>query len=338
MVVTDGRPRPVEYRHVASLEELLGSVTEREPMKTTDSKSGADFERVVRDGQRYVVKYLHSSADWITRATGDYGPRVLVAWGSGLLDALPGEIDHAIVGLAHDPVTRRTALLMRDVAAELVPEGSSLLPLAQHLTFLDHMAALHAAWFDRTDIPDLTPMPTRYTALTPLTTEVEHQFGWHSTVADMLPGLWASLDAASPEAAAVARALGAEPWPLVAALEQTPATFVHGDWKAGNLGTTGDGRTILLDWQWPGRAAPCVDLAWYLAVNCDRLPQSKEDAIAAYRAALDRRGVRTEGWFDRQLELALLGAFVQLGWSKTHDPRELSWWAERAVPAAWTLR
>ena len=49
------------------------------------------------------------------------------------------------------------------------------------------------------------------------------------------------------------------------------------------------------------------------------------------------RGVDTAGWWDRQLELALLGAFVQLGWSKAGDPAELAWWTERVVATARTL-
>ena len=80
-----------------------------------------------------------------------------------------------------------------------------------------------------------------------------------------------------------------------------------------------------------------VDLSWYLGVNCDRLPESKADTIATYRAALERRGIATGEWWDRQLALALLGAFVQLGWSKTADPAELRWWTGQIVSTARTL-
>jgi len=69
-------------------------------------------------------------------------------------------------------------------------------------------------------------------------------------------------------------------------------------------------------------------------VNCDRLPESKEATITGYRDALARHGVDVAGWFDRQLELALLGAFVQLGWSKTDGGPELAWWVERVLPTA----
>jgi hypothetical protein len=174
----------------------------------------------------------------------------------------------------------------------------------------------------------------RYTALAPATGEREAAAGHADPVPQMLPAGWAALRAAAPEAHDLALALATEPAPLAAALAQTPATLIHGDWKAGNLGAHPDGRTVLLDWGWPGRAAPLVDVAWYLAVNCDRLPMSKEYTITAYRRALTACGIETGDWWQHQLDLALLGAFVQLGWSKTGDPRELHWWVDRVTPVA----
>src|SRR5205085_3518986 len=109
----------------------------------------------------------------------------------------------------------------------------------------------------------------------------------------------------APVVAAAAMALANDPTPLVQALAETPQTLVHSDWKGGNLGRHPDGRTILLDWAFPGAGAGCRDLAWYLAVNCDRLPSSKEHAIQLYRDALERQGIPTTGWFDRQLALSL---------------------------------
>src|SRR5690606_39361876 len=40
--------------------------------------------------------------------------------------------------------------------------------------------------------------------------------------------------------------LRADPAPLADALAGTPSTFLHGDWKLGNIGVAGDGRTVLL--------------------------------------------------------------------------------------------
>ena len=72
-----------------------------------------------------------------------------------------------------------------------------------------------------------------------------------------------------------------------------------------------------------------------LSVNCRRLPQSKEDSIATYRAALQAAGIDTEPWWDRQLALSLLGALVQFGWEKAlggYD-EELAWWETDAIRA-----
>jgi hypothetical protein len=326
-------------RPVASnVAELLAGATHREPLQHTDGKSAVPMERVVIDGTSYVTKSISPELDWISRATGDYGCRVLACWREGILDALPDCFDHAVVAVAHEPATHTTTLLMRDVGSQLVPEGDDPITLDRHHRFLDHMARLHARfWYQVDGLPVLTPMSSRYTALSLLTSEVEAALGTGSVVPAILPECWAALDSAAPEAARIARALAAEPWPLVVALDATPQTFIHADWKMGNLGSHEDGRTILLDWQWPGVAPPCVDLTWYLAINAARLPEPKEAAIDCYREALERHGVATTDWFARQLSLALLGAFVQMGWDKADDDAELGWWAERAVATARTL-
>jgi thiamine kinase-like enzyme len=116
---------------------------------------------------------------------------------------------------------------------------------------------------------------------------------------------------------------------------ETPLTFLHGDWKLGNLGTAADGRTVLIDWTYPGEGPCCFELAWYLAINRVRMPQTKEDTIERFRAALERNGIDTSGWFDKQLALALLGGLTIFGWEKAlGDDDELGWWCDRAREGA----
>jgi hypothetical protein len=115
----------------------------------------------------------------------------------------------------------------------------------------------------------------------------------------------------------------------------TPATFLHGDWKMGNLGSHPDGRTILLDWSLPGPGPACWDLCWYLALNRARLPETKGATIARFRAALERHGIPTDGWFGAQLDLCTIGAMVVFGWEKAlGDEAELRWWERRVTEAA----
>jgi hypothetical protein len=327
-------PTPAAVRPVAgSADELLAGADWRGPMdKHEDSLSGSPFERAIIDGRPYVVKHIGYDLDWLARALGDRDCWALTMWRTGLLDALPDCLDHTIAGVAHDPATGRVTLLLHDVGDWLVPPGSGPLPAATHLRFLDHVARMHVEFWGFEDGYGLLAPGNRYTALTPATGAREAAAGHDDPVPRALAGGWASLRDAAPQAYELILALATDPAPLVDALAETPATLIHGDWKAGNLGAHPDGRTILLDWGWPGRAAPLVDLAWYLAVNCDRLAMSKEDTIGAYRRALVGHGVDPAGWWDRQLELALLGSFVQLGWSKTHDRVELDWWLARVVP------
>ena len=126
-----------------------------------------------------------------------------------------------------------------------------------------------------------------------------------------------------------------DPDALSDALRATPLTFVAGDWKFGNVGHRPDGRTILLDWAYPGEAPPCWDLTWYLALNRARLPESKEATIARYRERLEAHGVATADWWDRQLGLSFVGMAAVFAWEKAvGDQDELDWWERAALDGA----
>lgn len=329
MTVTTLRPVPT------SLDDVIGDAARVVLAQSAESLSSASFARVEVDGAPHVVKRISYDGDWVMRATHDVGvPRVVRLWSSGVFAALPEEIDTAVVACSYDAESGVAEILMHDVGDRLLPDSQEL-TAAAHARFLDHMAALHASTWDMTDTIGLTTSAQRWTILPPALTGVEAARGMTTGVPAILAGLWARLAETAPEMHAVLTALVTDPLPLVRSLAGTPRCLVHGDWKTGNLGTHDDGRTILLDWAFPGVDAPCADLAWYVGVNCDRLPESKEATIDRYRAALERRGVDTAPWWDRQLALALLGGAVQQGWSKADQPDELAWWGAavaRAVP------
>ena len=136
------------HRSVDALLEAVagdGPVIRQAMTKTVDSLSGSPFERVTVDGRTYVLKHLSRELDWLMRALGDglHGqpPWVAILWREGLLDRLPPEIDHTVVGMAYEAESR-LAILMRDVAPILVPAGDDDLPLAQHRRFLLHAAGI----------------------------------------------------------------------------------------------------------------------------------------------------------------------------------------------------
>jgi hypothetical protein len=325
----------------ASVTDLIAGATERTSLTEGAGKSGARLERVVIGGQPYVLKHLDLAQDWTMRASGCLRGAPLLAWERGLLARLPACFNQPIVGVAPEDgggpaPSGGCALLMRDVSPWLVPVTDEPISLDQHLRFLRHMAALHAAFWACGSECEVVPVMHRYLELSPWLAHAEAAVGSAHLVPRLVGEGWPRLAEVAPAAAAIVTPLARDPGPLVEALEGTPQTFVHSNWKLDNLGTDADGRTVVLDWEQPGRGAPLSDLAWYLAINCRRLPQGKQDAIAAYRRALEDHGISTEAWWDRQLALCLLGALVQFGWEKAlggYD-EELAWWETQAVRAA----
>ena len=318
--------------------ELIAGATSRVPVTEGAGKSGARLERLVIGGEPYVLKHLDLAQDWTMRASGCLPGAPLLAWERGLLARLPGCFNQPIVGVFRESgnggaPSGGCGVLMRDVTPWLVPVTDEPISLEQHLRFLRHMAALHAAFWACGSECEVVPVMHRYLELSPWLACAEAAIGSAHLVPRLVGEGWPRLAEVAPAAAAVVTPLARDPGPLVEALEGTPQTFVHSNWKLDNLGTDADGRTVLLDWEQPGRGAPLSDLAWYLAINCRRLPQSKDDAIAAYRTALEDHGISTGAWWDRQLALCLLGALVQFGWEKAlggYD-EELAWWETHAV-------
>jgi hypothetical protein len=332
-------PRPV----ASSVDELLADVTRLGDHRPVDSRSSAAFERVLVDGEPGLVKYVHPDADFTMRVSGDVGCRPRRVWAAGLMDVVPDLIDHATLGAA--PWGRNgwgTALLMRDLSDELVPPGDDPLPEEQHAALLDHCAGLCAATWGWRDDLDLLPHRLRWAWFGVAGLAGEEALGFPELVPRLATDGWRRFDERAPaDVVAVVEQLRRDPTPLSDALRTTPSCFLHGDWKLGNLGTAADGRTTLIDWAYPGEGPAAHELTWYLALNRARLPAgtTKEGAIEAFRAALERHGVATGGWWPRQLALCLLGAVVQFGWEKALGDdadahAEMGWWTDVARDGA----
>jgi hypothetical protein len=329
-------PRPV----APSVTDLLEGCTDRRPFHPDDARSSSHFEWVTIGGERFVLKHVHLDDDFTMRVSGDLGCRPLRIWQAGFMDVAADLIDHGVVGAAAGDGRNGwgAALLLRDLGDELVPADESLLTEAQHLTFLDHCAGMAARFWGWHDDLGLLPYPARWAWFGYAALAGERALGYPEAVPRIADEGWQRFASLVP-----ARLLGLidelrhDPTPLADALRGTPSTFLHGDWKLGNLGTGHDGRTVLIDWAYPGEGPVCHELTWYLALNRSRLPvgHGKESTIEDFRAALARHGVETDGWWDRQLGLCLLGATVQFGWEKALGADdELRWWCERAEAGA----
>jgi hypothetical protein len=317
--------------------DLVSRATAREVVRPFDGKSSSTFERLTIDGAGYFLKRLSPATDWIMRVTGDHVHRPYLVWQAGIMDRVPPCIDHAVAameieGIGDDAVC---STLMRDVGAHLVPEGDAIVSAAQHAAFLTHLAELSVTfWGFQDTIGGLTTMEDRLRFFHP--TGVARELAVVDPPGPIVAADagWKALPGRSLLLAEVAERVWETPAALTGPLAETPATFLHGDWKMGNLGSHPDGRTILLDWAYPGAGPACWDLCWYLALNRARLPESKEAAIARFRAAFEALGMETDSWFERQLDLCFVAIMVTFGWEKAlGDESELRWWEGRVAEA-----
>jgi Phosphotransferase enzyme family len=338
MTTTPGPIAPTPRPVATSIEELIEGASGRRAFRNEDGKSGSSFDRLEIDGERYVLKTMHVHDDWLARGLGDLGCRQVTVWASGLLDLYPLSLDHTIVGAARGFGRGGwgAALLMRDVGDHLVPEGDDPVPAAQHAAFIGHMAELTARFWGWTDTVGLTPPSIRWSLFGDDMLACERERGWPDAVPPIAARGWRAFAQRAPaDVRDAVREVRRAPWLLADALATTPSTFLHGDWKMGNLGSHPDGRTILLDCAYPGEGPACSELAWYIAINRSRLPETKQATIERFRAALEGQGIATAGWWDRQLDLCLFGILVQFGWEKAlGDDAELGWWVERARAGA----
>ena len=322
---------------IGSVDELLARASARAEVRPGDGKAGARFERALVDGERLFVKQLSPASDWIMRVTGDHVHRPYLAWRAGIMARAPACIDHTVVamqvsGAGDDAVL---TMVMRDVGPFLVPEGDTVVPASQHAGFIEHMASLSCAFWGWQDDIGLTTMEQRIRFFAPENIAAELLAADVPAPIAAADAGWRALPGRSPVLSSLARLLHDRPELVTGPLGATPRTFVHGDWKMGNLGTHADGRTILLDWAFPGSGPACWDLCWYLALNAARLPEPKEAAIGRFRAALEAGGIATGSWWEAQLDLCLIAIMATFGWEKAlGGGAELSWWDSAAAGAA----
>jgi hypothetical protein len=330
------------HRPAASVDELLLGADRRETFVNPDGRSTAAFERVWIDGRPHIVKYLHLDDDFTMRISGDIVCRPVRAWAAGLLDAAPDLVDHAVAGAAFGGGRNGwgAALLMRDVSDDLVAAGDMPFSPDEHQLLIDHLAGWCAAtWGFRDDPvhgPGLLPYEARWAWFGHVALEGERSLGWPERVPAIAAEGWERFTARAPRrVAGLVEELWRDCTPLADALRATPSCLLHGDAKASNMGIAADGRMVLIDWAYVGEGPAAHELGWYLALNREKLPVTKEATIEAFRLGLERHGVDTAGWWERQLGLCLLGALVLFGWEKAYgDDDELGWWCSTAAEGA----
>jgi hypothetical protein len=314
------------------LEAALATAVSRRPLQS-DGKSGSTLERVtLADGTELVLKHVDSRRDWIMQATRDTG-RIARLWEAGVFERVPATIDTAIVGI--EPTPHGCTVIMRDVAASLLPDGAHV-TRAQSRQLLAAAAALHRA-FTRRPADDLCSLTDLLGFLSPNATapfRAEHE------VPRLVQTGWQRFgDVVARDVAEAVFDVLESPRLLADALARFDAALLHGDLKLANLGFAHD-RVVVIDWgpqtSW---GPPAVDYAWYVAVNGASVLATFDELVDDIRTAA---GAAHD---EDALRVAFLGALVQLGWEKAlgatgdddavrrRERSGLDWWTARARDA-----
>jgi len=240
---------------IESVGTLLARASSRTEVRPGDGRSGSRYEQAQIDGQPYFVKSLSPASDWLMRVTGDHVHRPYLVWQSGIMTRAPASIDHTVVAMQVSGTGDEAVLtmVMRDVGAFLVAEGDTVVPAAQHRGFIDHMADLSCTFWGWEDTIGLTTMKQRIRFFAPGNIAAE------LLAADVPPPIaaadagWRSLATRSPALLNLATLLHDRPALITGPLSALPCTFLHGDWKMGNLGTHPG--PVLVPGPQPGAAA-----------------------------------------------------------------------------------
>lgn len=339
------------------------------------AKSGSQLYIVETDdryGPRFVLKRVDIERDWLMRATEDVHCRSVSLWAHGLFDRLPARIEHGVLGCAREG--SGYAILMRDLGEALLVNRR--LTVEQNRIFLDAMAEMHATFLDDPELsnPELALCELRhvYEMFSPRT-GVREVGGVDEVPKRIVEGWQMVRSIVAPDVVELVEALLEDSTPLCRALSRYPHTLVHGDFRHSNQGllygapAVSDSvspaasaspahvepRIVLLDWQLATNGPPAVELGRYLGANSALLPGSKEETLEYYEQRLRHYlGARFDDhWWRPQLELGLLGGFVEDGWAvalkatnwhvgadaREHWLQDLTWWSDRARAGAQRL-
>ena len=329
----------------AFVSAIVGDVEtlEEEPMGTPgfSGSTHTRYRALLKDGGAVslVLKRTLLDRDWTAFRSHDRvgreamllaAPELGRVWTTFALPYVAYALEDGAVGL-----------LMHDLAPYLVRDVREPLEAAQEDAILDHLASLHAAFWEA----DLSPSEA-----------------WLAHLADGMNLIGPSLLAEGPNALISNAALEErvrEGWPEAfrrlparvvdllksdaaeheRAFAHLPRTLVHGDVKVANFAFIPGGRIAAFDWAFVGQCPVAIDLGWYLAVNASRLTCSRDELVRRYRARLEARLGRAIGaseWRDQE-RLAVLSGALKLLWSKAlalRDGRagaaeDWNWWVER---------
>ncbi len=270
-----------------------------------------DYRGRQGEGRSTMILRVLPPMDAVMMLTGDTEHRELRAFETGLYARVPKTFHIPYIDIVHRPERDQYWAFVEDVRPEMERLGMHAVLSDETLrTILSHLAAFHAAFWERHDI-------LRQPWLMRLERPVDY---FYRCVVDALDGMkepsdasryivekwpWFAegvvnlMDSLPPATRRVVERLYREPQPLLEKIQPLPRTLCHYDFDNRNLGLR-DGpegpQTVVIDWEIVGEGLSSADVGRFLAYQ---QPPNLEELVAHYLDELERclgRAVDREQW------------------------------------------
>lgn len=317
-----GKKIEAKYSLYQSIEEMLkpasmSKILNREVTQVTrqpfdsDGYSGSQFYRVCADEQRFVLKHLQPTSDWVALAYEDTKCRSVRVWQYGVLDQLQTHLGHGIVATCQDGDS--FALLMNDVSQGVI-SFDHVHTVKEIKLLLDALAKMHAMFWNDDNLHDpslgLNELPT---LITGLWTSDHNRNRWDSTWIDNAWNLL--LDYVDTDVRDALQSLMDDPQPLFTKLKAQPSTLIHGDFRPENFAIVPDtNQIVLFDWQLAGYGSPLIDLQWFLSQSVMAEPFNGNEYYRQQLALHRGEQIDSDQW-QSMVDIGFLAGVLRLGYA-----------------------
>lgn len=270
-----------------------------------------DYRGSQGDGRSSMILRVMPEMDAVMMLTGDTQHRELKAFAAGLFEQVPETFYVPYVHVIDRPERGQYWAFVEDVRPEMEALGMhAQLPDEMIRTILSHLAAFHAAFWERKDVlshPWLMslrqPVDYFYRCVVDCMDGMRNAADSSAYIVGKWPwfpeGVVNLLDSLEPGTKRSIERLYREPDRLIEKVDPLPRTLCHYDFDNRNLGLrqTEDGlRTVVIDWEIVGEGLSSADVVRFMAYQQSL---NAEELVGHYLDELERhlgRPVDREEW------------------------------------------
>ncbi len=262
-------------------------------------------------GRSTMILRVLPPMDAVMMLTGDTDHRELRAFESGLYDLVPRTFHVPYVEVVHLPERQQYWAFVEDVRPDMERLGiTEALPDETLRLILSHLAAFHAAFWQRQEVLDLPwlmrlerPVDYFYRCVVDILDGMKDASEASRYIVDKWPwlreGVVHLFSSLPRETRRWAEGLYREPERLLERVRPLPRTLCHYDFDNRNLGLRDgpDGpQTVVIDWEIVGEGLSSADVGRFLAYQ---QPPNAEELVDHYPDELERhlgRSIDREEW------------------------------------------